>query len=75
MVKGRFPANLIISDGVLNDGRIRKSGNGIKLPKGNKTSYWGNMEAKYETEGISGDSGSFNRFFDLDKWFEIWVKL
>ncbi len=63
---GRFPANLLVSDDVLNDGRILTS------PK-HKT-YGNRVENQWTKNPISdcrtepADSGSFSRYFDLDKW-------
>jgi len=49
--KGRFPANLLTSDDVLNDGKITKSGK--------------------DTKQINHlDSGSYSRYFDLDRWWK-----
>lgn len=63
--KGRFPANLLCSDDVLNDGIERKSGSGNKVAK---------IKSRYgypanRTRGAGGDSGSYSRYFDLDKWW------
>ena len=68
--KGRFPANLLVSDDILNDGIERKTAE-------RSTSQ------QYETEGLIygrrlgitayhsyKDSGSYSRYFDLDKWWE-----
>jgi len=65
---GRFPANLIVSDDVLNDGRITKStggksGHTAAYSGGYKEEYYGDMKP-----GL-GDSGSFSRYFDLDAWW------
>lgn len=69
--KGRFPANLLVSDDVLNDGKNISYGKA-------KISY--NYKGKkYKVEGFIldnspnapsnyADSGSFSRYFDLDKW-------
>ncbi len=66
---GRFPANLLVSDDVLNDGKVSKGSGGNKIE---------GTEAFYKGSGIGGkhcepipDSGSFSRYFDLDKW---WAK-
>jgi len=67
--RGRFPANLLVSDDVLNDGRNHKSGHMDSIAKGDPTNQnvYGKM---YERKVYSeGDSGSFSRYFDLDKWF------
>ncbi len=66
--QGRFPANLLVSDDVLNDGRKLISGFSDKNTKGSgwqQTKMGGNKENAY-----IGDTGSYSRYFDLDKWFE-----
>lgn len=63
---GRFPANLLVSDDVLNDGCERKSGTGNKNTA-NRPSYGGRLGAG-NGEGIGGDTGSYSRYFDLDAW-------
>jgi len=67
---GRFPANLLVSDDVLNDGKIRSS------CKSSKEHEEYNPEQFKFGGGVSSpnnqydDSGSFSRYFDLDKWFD-----
>jgi site-specific DNA-methyltransferase (adenine-specific) len=65
--KGRFPANLLVSDDVLNDGKERTSGTNCVR---NKPGTF--IEHCYGDEGVKqityGDSGSFSRYFDLDAW-------
>jgi 16S rRNA G966 N2-methylase RsmD len=69
--KGRFPANLIVSDDVLNDGRVSKSTkydnrgadthgfhDSLRRPKINE---------RIDVGGYA-DSGSYSRYFDLDAW-------
>jgi hypothetical protein len=75
--KGRFPANLIVSDDSLNDGKISKLGkyNTRSRIQGFKSGkYSGNIGfGEYTTfNGVStyGDSGSYSRYFDLDKWYD-----
>jgi len=75
---GRFPANLLVSDDVLNDGRISKS-RGNKQTKvhqfKNADNYlYGDYGPIYHERGGSGDSGSFSRYFDLDKWWAERIK-
>ena len=74
---GRFPANLLVSDDVLNDGIVRKS-------SGSTWSKWARDNDKKPFEPKHGwnnhnmlnigvgvnDSGSYSRYFDLDKWFD-----
>jgi site-specific DNA-methyltransferase (adenine-specific) len=74
MLKGRFPANLLVSDDVLNDGKIRKSGkfeNHHIIDTPTTREIYGKYKRTDITNQISyGDSGSFSRYFSLDKWFE-----
>ena len=66
----RFPANLLVSDDALNDGKIRKSGDFKKHHKtnGRKTNnVYGKFKDNHSPKTI-GDSGSASRFFDLDAW-------
>ncbi|MBA7587859.1 hypothetical protein ES708_29904 [subsurface metagenome] len=69
---GRFPADLLVSDDVLNDGRITKSEGG-KTTRGKegKVGNWGYKE--FHMKGL-GDSGSFSRYFDLDRWWAERIK-
>lgn len=62
---GRFPANLLVSDDVLNDGRILKSPKPYN--QGTDTEMWG-MPTKKGMSTHKGDEGSYSRYFDLDKW-------
>lgn len=68
--EGRFPANLLVSDDILNDGKTHKSGN-LK-PEYNFGSKTVGIYGKYtrKEESYKGDSGSFSRYFDLDAWFK-----
>lgn len=71
---GRFPANLLCSDDILNDGKIRKSGymEGIQCGFGNSMIY-GEGATKTECK-VHNDEGSFSRFFNIDKWWEERLK-
>lgn len=65
---GRFPANLLVSDDVLNDGVERKSnsigrGSPNGTPKAQQVKYGGG-QANVEYM----DKGSYSRYFDLDAW-------
>ncbi|MFA5307130.1 MAG: site-specific DNA-methyltransferase [Candidatus Babeliales bacterium] len=70
---GRFPANLLVSDDVLNDGSTHKSGtieSHHQIDKQKTTEIYGeytNLPAEQQT--TYGDSGSYSRFFDLDAWW------
>jgi len=74
-ILGRFPANLLVSDDVLNDGKISKSSDKIRHNRQDMYSGRG-IYGKYNQKDTTGyaDSGSFSRYFDLDKWFEERLK-
>lgn len=63
-VSGRFPANLIVSDDVLNDGRDIK-GATSNSRKGTGSFAFGD----HDVQQSYADSGSYSRFFDLDAWY------
>lgn len=69
--RGRFPANLLVSDDVLNDGIERGSGKmkigSKRIPRVGRELY-GNMEQNHIGLDNFGDSGSYSRYFDLDAW-------
>lgn len=65
---GRFPANLLVSDDILEDGKIRtaKPHGGDGKPLDTQGMGWG---FKRMASSIS-DSGGYSRYFSLDAWFE-----
>lgn len=67
---GRFPANLLVSDDVLNDGIIYKSGD-LKPEYNHSGSKTANVygERAWNPATFKANSGSFSRYFDLDAWF------
>ena len=64
---GRFPANLLVSDNIIDDGRIRKGDS-----RTTKSTYdkgiWGNAKA-VESNALYNDSGDYSRYFSLDAWW------
>ena len=64
---GRFPANILVSDDMLNDGIDRKgfSGGGGPTRFANATGG-----KKLDDYNYYGDKGSSSRYYDIDKWFE-----
>lgn len=69
---GRFPANLLVSDDVLNDGRnhvgfVGQNRSATKLYTGNSLR---NSSTQYRPGFYPGyeKNGSYSRFFDLDAW-------
>jgi hypothetical protein len=66
-IQGRFPANLLVCDDMLNDGVISKAGE----YKGNGSKsggIWNKSTGK--PAGLEyGDKGSSSRYYNIDKWF------
>lgn len=67
--QGRFPANLLVSDNILEDGNVSRSRT-PKIGGADRTfvnTYGGDPQ---QSTGIRvhGDSGGYSRYFDLDKW-------
>ena len=65
---GRFPANLLVQDDVLDDGKISKSS-----ANGGTINSWcgkGNPAPVREELLNVGDSGIYSRYFSLDAWAE-----
>ncbi|GAH29263.1 unnamed protein product, partial [marine sediment metagenome] len=77
--RGRFPANLLVSDDVLNDGKVFKNSfrpsnkRAGKIIKAQSTAFNDGLIREGDTLGYP-DSGSFSRYFDLDKWWEEKIK-
>lgn len=64
---GRFPANLLVSDDVLNDGMVTKSKSANRGRGYGEGIFTNDRNYKGTVRGIT-DSGSYSRYFDLDKW-------
>lgn len=73
--KGRFPANLLVSDDVLNDGQKWDKGGSVECGgvKQNKIYEKDMNEDQSEFEAYN-DGESFSRYFDLDRWWEEKIK-
>lgn len=77
---GRFPANILVCDDVLNDGQIRKGGGSIVSPPSARYSgltYNGGKESEGGDRNPFGgydDEGSASRYFDLDAWWDERIK-
>jgi hypothetical protein len=69
--QGRFPANILVCDDMLNDGVISKTlkSNGANRTK-EQTIYGGGKGFPTWNAGHNGDSGSSSRYYNIDKWFE-----
>ncbi len=68
--KGRFPANLLVSDNAIDIGKIVKSSGGINTGKIGVNVYGGGYtnDVIGSNAGGLGDTGDFSRYFDLDMW-------
>jgi hypothetical protein len=67
-VRGRFPANILVSDDMLNDGVISKS-NDHKWEGEDTSPIYGKYENRTRTQ-VYSDKGSNSRYYNIDKWFE-----
>jgi len=72
---GRFPANLLVQDDVLDNGIISKSGTLLKkhtITKGQTGSFtpddWTEKE-QHPSKDYPSDEGSLSRYFSLDAWY------
>lgn len=65
---GRFPANLLVSDDALNDGRSYKGTRTLNRHRGGMRPFGGGAGGTYERIPGPGDTGSYSRFFSLDAW-------
>jgi hypothetical protein len=66
--QGRFPANILVSDDMLNDGVISKS-NDHKWEGEDTSPIYGKYENRTRTQ-VYSDKGTNSRYYDIDKWFE-----
>ncbi len=74
---GRFPANLLVSDNIIDDGKITKSTGGRSGNKKGIGTYgiYGKFESDVRNEDPGfGDSGGYSRYFSLDSWFQKNIK-
>jgi len=72
--QGRFPANLLCSDDVLNDGETHSSKQNMSGRK-DSTGHPTGMFGIGDTQGpIYNDGDSFSRYFSLDSWWEHKLK-
>ena len=74
-IEGRFPANLLCSDDILNDGNIHRGKNKIVTRTAGagalgQNAGWNAHQNKPTVHTGYDDTGSYSRFFDLDAWFK-----
>lgn len=70
-VRGRFPANILVSDDMLNDGVISKS-EGRKIYENENINISNTVYSdgwKRQKSDIK-DKGTNSRYYDIDKWFD-----
>ena len=68
LTKGRFPANILVSDDMLNDGSVSSiKQNKDYIPPNEANSIHNYSRGKYS--GIQ-DKGSNSRYYNIDKWFD-----
>ena len=72
--EGRFAANLIIQDDVLNDGKVTKSTGGRTEKKKGWGKFGGGTKEVIKKQPGYGDTGEFSRYFNLDAWWESRIK-
>jgi len=70
--KGRFPANLLVSDDVLWDGK--GSSTVAHYPKDKRNCFSEDKHSYERDDYYFTDSGSFSRYFSLDAWWDERVK-
>ena len=70
--QGRFPANLLVSDDMLNDGSISKGGTGKKYGPQYEDKLHGLGVRKTLQVTSFNDKGTNSRYYSLDAW---WIKL
>lgn len=68
--QGRFPANLLVSDDILNDG---KTWHGDKNDTQAMSIFGNGMDEQNQVKRDC-DSGSFSRYFDIDAWMDEQIK-
>ena len=67
--QGRFPANLLVCDDMLNDGVVSISQGGNVGVLNNKV--YGKFKGTKNNNGSGfGDKGSNSRYYNIDKWFD-----
>lgn len=69
---GRFPANLLIQDDMLNTGKTTKSTGGRSYQNTNDmySGGWSGDDMGTSDNPGKGDEGDFSRYFSLDEWWK-----
>jgi len=70
--QGRFPANLLVQDDVLNDGKLHEGKVGFKATA--SSIYVNKNCTKKTTDSGKAEFGTFSRYYDLDAWWAERIK-
>lgn len=70
--QGRFTPNLLVSDDMLNDGRISQAGE--YKGEGSKSGGIWNKSTGKPAGKEYGDKGSNSQYYDLDLWFQKMIE-
>jgi len=75
-MRGRFPANLLVSGDVLNDGRVYETHQGTYRKRSEGTSVFNLGIGPFNKGRVlsKGNQGSFSRYFSLDEWWREIVR-
>jgi hypothetical protein len=68
---GRFAANLLVSDNVLDTGKKTKSSGGRIEKKTGWGEFGGGEKEVIEGQPGKGDVGDFSRYYSLDEWWKF----
>jgi hypothetical protein len=72
-IQGRFPANLLVSDDMLNDGIKPNKGHRSKS-KVSGYGEFGGGKSEYHGIGEYMNVDSTSRYYDIDRWFDNLIK-
>jgi len=69
---GRFAANLLVSDRILDQGKTTKSSGGRSYQNTNDmySGGWAHKDEGFAEDPGYGDEGDFSRYFSLDEWWK-----
>jgi hypothetical protein len=66
---GRFPANLLVCDDMLNDGVISKTNTKGQIRSEKRNWNYTSVD-DYTKMSVINDKGTNSRYYDIDKWFD-----
>jgi hypothetical protein len=67
---GRFPANLLVCDDMLNDGNVVQSSNNWSKKTNLQSPYFTDERQVIQKDTSYVDKGTNSRYYDIDKWFD-----